>query len=131
MKLNKMHWFFNLVLVLAMAISVIGCQPQTPVATDAPAAAEEEEATVEEAAPATGEVQDVMSLDDLNAALGPMEKASKEYVIGAIVKTLVNEHWQQVKAGYEAAAADLGVKVEVVGADSEADLQQQLDFAET
>jgi ABC-type sugar transport system substrate-binding protein len=71
-----------------------------------------------------------MTLEEVDAMYGPV-KASKEYVIGAIVKTLVNEHWQQVKAGYEAAAKDLGVTVEVVAADSEADLGQQLDFAET
>jgi ABC-type sugar transport system substrate-binding protein len=71
-----------------------------------------------------------MSLDEVTAMYGEVA-ASKPYKIGAIVKTLVNEHWQEVKAGYEASAADLGVTVEVVAADSEADLAQQLDFAQT
>ncbi len=87
-------------------------------------------AAAEEAKPAA-ELKDVMTLDELEALYGPVPKPSKEYTIGGIVKTEVNEHWQEVKKGYLDAAAEFGVKVEVVGADSEADLQQQLDFAET
>jgi ribose transport system substrate-binding protein len=94
--------------------------PAAPAATTAPAAT---------AAPAAA-AADVMTFEQVEAKYGPV-KASKPYYVGAIVKTLVNEHWQQVKAGYEAAAKDLGVKVDVVAADSESSFGQQLDFAQT
>ncbi len=74
--------------------------------------------------------EELKTLEGIEAKYGPV-KASKEYLIGVVVKTLVNEHWQLMKAGYEAMAKDLGVKVEIVAADSEANLGQQLDFAQT
>jgi ribose transport system substrate-binding protein len=112
-------------LVIALLL-VAGC-----VAPAAAPAAPAQPAADATAAPAVeGAVPAVMSLDEVTAMYGEVTP-SREYKIGAIVKTLVNEHWQQVMAGYEDAAADLGVQVEVIAADSEADLAQQLDFAQT
>ncbi len=114
-----------LVMLLMAACVAPATAPAVPAgeaaadATAAPAAEGEEAA-----------VPAVMSLDAVTEMYGEVTP-SQEYHIGAIVKTLVNEHWQQVKAGYEDAAADLGVTVEVIAADSEADLSQQLDFAQT
>ncbi len=93
-------------------------QPKAEEAASAPAAEPTKEAAA--AAPAEGGTPESMSLEEVEKQFGAVPKPSKDYVIGGIVKTLVNEHWQQVKAGYEAAAKDFGVKVEVIGADSEA-----------
>lgn len=122
MTLRKVTLLVCLSVVLSLLVACVA-PAAAPAAPAAPAA--------EAAAPAAeSSVPAVMSLAEVDALYGELT-ASREYKIGAIVKTLVNEHWQQVKEGYLAAAADLGVTVEIVAADSEADLAQQLDFAQT
>jgi ABC-type sugar transport system substrate-binding protein len=123
--LRRISVVWSLLLVLGLLAACVApagapAAPAAPAAEPAPAAEGE----------AASDMPAVMTLEEVEAMYGEVT-ASQEYKIGAIVKTLVNEHWQQVKAGYEAAAADLGVTVEVVAADSEADLAQQLDFAQT
>lgn len=68
--------------------------------------------------------------DQLDKMLGPV-KASKRYTIGAIEKTLINEHWQEMAKGYQDEAKALGVNVEIGAARTEASLTEQLDLAET
>jgi ABC-type sugar transport system substrate-binding protein len=122
------------IILLLAACAAPAAAPAAPAeapAAEAPAAeSAATEAPAAEEPAAEGAVPAVMSLDEVTEMYGDVT-ASQPYKIGGIVKTLVNEHWQQVKAGYEAAAADLGVTVEIVAADSEADLAQQLDFAQT
>ncbi|HHV62063.1 MAG TPA: substrate-binding domain-containing protein [Firmicutes bacterium] len=72
-----------------------------------------------------------MTADELEKALGPVPKPSKHYRIGAIEKTLINEHWQEMKKGYEDAAKKYGITVEVGAVDTEQDLMKQLNLAET
>jgi len=67
----------------------------------------------------------------LQAWLGPVPEPSQAWRICAIEKTLINEHWQQMKQGYEEAAEEYGVEVEVQAARDEADLTGQLAIAET
>jgi len=76
---------------------------------------------------ATGQT---INSDQLEKTLGKV-KASKRYKIGAIEKTLINEHWQEMKRGYEDQAKALGVDVEVGAAKTESSLTEQLDLAET
>jgi ABC-type sugar transport system substrate-binding protein len=68
--------------------------------------------------------------DQLDKLLGPV-KASKHYTIGAIEKTLINEHWQEMAKGYQDEAKVLGVTVDVGAAKTESSLTEQLDLAET
>ncbi len=68
--------------------------------------------------------------DQLDKLLGPV-KASKRYTIGAIEKTLINEHWQEMAKGYQDEAKKLGVIVDIGAAKTEASLTEQLDLAET
>ena len=68
--------------------------------------------------------------DQLDKMLGPV-KATKRYTIGAIEKTLINEHWQEMAKGYQDEAKRLGVNVEIGAAKTEASLTEQLDLAET
>lgn len=67
---------------------------------------------------------------ELEEMLGPIPTPSEPWKICAIEKTLINEHWQQMKQGYEDAAAEYGVEVEVQAARDEADLTGQLAIAE-
>ncbi len=51
--------------------------------------------------------------------------------ISFIMKTLASEHWQFMKAGAEAAAADLGVTVDIGGPPSETSYDEQQNQIET
>lgn len=55
----------------------------------------------------------------------------KAYKIGAIEKTLINEHWQFMKEGYEDAAQYYGIEVEVGSVPTEADTAAQLALLES
>lgn len=68
---------------------------------------------------------------ELPKKLGNVPKASKKYKIGVVLKTLNNEHWQEMKKGYEDAAKKYGVNIEIQAAKDEGDLTGQLNLAET
>lgn len=59
------------------------------------------------------------------------ETPSDEAEIAIILKTLANPFWVDMKAGIEAEAANLGIKVDIYAAQSEDDLQGQLNLFET
>lgn len=56
---------------------------------------------------------------------GIIPAPSKVYRIGVMEKTLINDFWLDAKNGFEDAARDYGVKVEVFAAPTESDLQAQ------
>ena len=59
------------------------------------------------------------------------ETAEKEpYEISVVLKSLSIEYWNYVKAGCEAAAADLGVEVTVVGPSAESEIEAQVAMIE-
>lgn len=68
---------------------------------------------------------------ELESQLGPIPTPSSDYTVGAIMKTLINEHWQQMREGYLDRARELGVNIEVSAASSESALTEQLDLVET
>jgi ribose transport system substrate-binding protein len=78
-----------------------------------------------------GATTDRATAAELEEMLGPLPTPSQPWKICAIEKTLINEHWQQMKKGYEDAAAEYGVEVEVQASRDEADLSGQLAIAET
>lgn len=53
---------------------------------------------------------------------GVIPKPSKVWRIGVLEKTLINDFWLDCKNGYEQAAKDYGVEVEIHAAPSESDL---------
>lgn len=57
--------------------------------------------------------------------LGEIPTPSKEYRIGVLVKTLINDFWLDLANGYKDAAAEYGVKVDVYAAPSEGDILVQ------
>lgn len=50
--------------------------------------------------------------------------------VAVVLKTLASEYWGYVKTGCDAAAADLGVKVTVVGPGAESDIEGQVSMIE-
>ena len=101
-----MKKLFALFLAMIMALSLVACGGDT---------ASEETTTDDTAAEET-------TTDD-TAAAGDVE-------IAVVLKTLSSEYWGYVKAGCDAAAADLGVKVTVVGPGAESEIEQQVAMIE-
>ena len=59
------------------------------------------------------------------APLGVIPKPSKNYRIGVLEKTLINDFWMDLKNGYEDAAKEYGVQVDIYAAPSEGDILVQ------
>lgn len=98
-----MKKLFAMLLSLAMVLSLAACGGSTT-----------EETTTEE--PATEETGDAAATSDIEVAV--------------VLKTLSSEYWGYVKAGCDAAAADLGIKVNVVGPGAESDIEGQVSMIE-
>ena len=94
---------FALILALAMALSLVACGGSSKQEETKPA----ESTTTEAPAESTGDIE-----------------------IAVVLKTLASEYWGYVKAGCDAAAADLGVKVTVVGPGAESEIEQQVAMIE-
>jgi ABC-type sugar transport system substrate-binding protein len=58
-------------------------------------------------------------------------KADKPYKLLAVVKTLANEYWQTMQKGYEDAAQEKGVTIDVIAVPTEQDTEQQLNQLQT
>lgn len=99
-----MKKYLALILALVMSLSLVACGGNK---TEAPAKTEEPTKTEEPAAPAAGDVE-----------------------IAVVLKTLASEYWGYVKNGCDAAAAELGVKVTVVGPGAESEIEQQVAMIE-
>lgn len=67
----------------------------------------------------------------LMEALAPLPKPSNQYKIAALEITLANPFWVTVKDGYEAAAKEYGVQVDVLSAPKEDDVNSQLETLKT
>ena len=94
---------FALILTLAMVLSLAACG-----GGDAPASnSGGDQPSQGDAAPAGGDIE-----------------------VAVVLKTLASEYWGYVKTGCDAAAADLGVKVTVVGPGAESDIEGQVSMIE-
>ena len=74
-------------------------------------------------APASGNSDAQQPAQDAMAPAGDIE-------VAVVLKTLASEYWGYVKTGCDAAAADLGVKVTVVGPGAESDIEGQVSMIE-
>jgi D-allose transport system substrate-binding protein len=63
--------------------------------------------------------------------VGEIPKGTKPLRIGAVLITLANPYWVAMKEGYENAARELGVQIDVQAAPQENSLTAQLDILET
>ena len=99
-----MKKFFALLMAMAMVLSLAACGQK---AETKPAEESKPAESAEPAAPADGDIE-----------------------VAVVLKTLASEYWGYVKAGCDAAAADLGVKVTVVGPGAESEIEQQVAMIE-
>lgn len=67
----------------------------------------------------------------LEEALAPLPEKGTGVDVGAIESTLANSFWITMQEGYEDAAREWGVNVDVMATDSETDTQGQLDIMNT
>src|SRR6056297_240575 len=85
----------------------------------------EQEAEVEEiVSPRGGQIS------KFNPEFGKIPVPSKKWRIGVMEKSLINDFWLDVKNGYEDAAKDYGVEVEIFAAPTEGDLRAQANTLE-
>ena len=63
-------------------------------------------------------------------AENPAETPAGDVEIAVVLKTLASEYWGYVKNGCDAAAAELGIKVTVVGPGAESEIEQQVAMIE-
>jgi ABC-type sugar transport system substrate-binding protein len=75
----------------------------------------------QDATPAGG-----MSVEEIAAV-----KADQPYKLLAVVKTLSNEYWQTMERGYQDAAAEKGVTIDILSVPTEQDTEQQLNQLQT
>jgi D-allose transport system substrate-binding protein len=84
----------------------------------------EEDADEEIVSPRGGEVS------KFYPAFGEIPTPSKKWRIGVMEKSLINDFWLDVKNGYEDAARDYGVEIEIFAAPTESDLRAQANTLE-
>ena len=77
---------------------------------------------------ACGGTSEPTSAASTSGSADPAPAAQEELFIGVVTKSLADQHWALVKAGAEAKAKELGVKVSVTGPNSESDVQAQVDM---
>ena len=99
-----MKKFFALLMAMAMVLSLAACGQK---AETKPAEESKPAESAEPAAPADGDIE-----------------------VAVVLKTLASEYWGYVKAGCDAAAKDLGIKVTVVGPGAESDIEGQVAMIE-
>ena len=104
-----MKKFFALLLALVMSLSLVACGGSGSI-KDGTYTAQYKEPSHEENGGDTATASDVE--------------------IAVVLKTLASEYWGYVKAGCDAAAADLGVTVNVVGPGAESEIEQQVSMIE-
>ncbi|MEA5059835.1 MAG: substrate-binding domain-containing protein [Candidatus Pelethousia sp.] len=136
-----MKKLLSILLALAMMLS-FGCASAPaqeaaaePVATEDPAAmAQPAPAAEEETAGAlSATVQQLYA--DFDAAMeeqiGPMPETFADIKVGAVVISLTNAFWANMKDCYEAAGAEMGVAIDVQTGTTEGDTASQLDVLMT
>mgnify|MGYP000977731476 CR=1 FL=1 len=125
--MKKLSFVLLLVLVLALGALMCGCAPE-----QAPDSNAGDEANGDQDASfaITNELLKQAEQDMLEA-LAPLPEMGNGEKIGAIAFSMTNPFWVTVQDGYEDAAAEYGVTVDVVASPDEADEQGQADAMTT
>ncbi|CEP68612.1 Periplasmic binding protein-like I [Moorella glycerini] len=120
-----MRKFLAFALVFVLLIGIAGCSGKGGTANNNPQTANTQPpATVNNKAFKEAEAELLKSLQ-------PLPKASQKYKIAALLITLANPFWVTVKEGYEDAAREYGVTVDVMSAPKEDDVNSQLETLKT
>ena len=90
-----------IILAIVMVLSLVACGAKTEAPAQAPA-------------------------ENANAGA----EQTEDIEIAVVLKTLASEYWGYVKNGCDAAAAELGIKVTVVGPGAESDIEGQVSMIE-
>lgn len=118
--------FVALLLLVTMLLSVVGCaggnNEVQPDSEPAGSATEQNDSKNEAFKDAEQKLLD---------ALAPLPTPGKEYKVAALEITLANPFWVTVKEGYESAAKEYGVQVDVMSAPKEDDVNSQLEALRT
>lgn len=139
-----MKKYLSILLAIALIVCLFaGCGEAADEETAAPTASEVETvAQTESVAPETEEVIETEAasvVDELYAAvdealgaqLGEVPAPTGAEKIGAVVISLTNPFWVNMKNCYEAAAEELGITMDVQTGTTEGDTQSQLDVLMT
>ncbi|NSW83298.1 MAG: substrate-binding domain-containing protein [Syntrophothermus sp.] len=108
----------SLLLVLTMVISLSGCASRPEPVT---------EGKVQPISNAAFKEAEAKLLDSLE----PLPEKGKKYKLAALEITLANPFWVTMKQGYEDAAKEYGVEIDVLAAPKEDDINAQLDTLKT
>lgn len=128
-----------LLLASTMAFGLAACGSSGTDSTGASGdAAETTEETAEESAETeeSGEfnpdtAEDAMSIEELREKNGADVAVSSGWKLGVVEKSLSNEFWRTLSEGYEKAAADAGIEVEIKATTDENDETGQQTMTET
>lgn len=129
MKSKKIILCMGLAMVTAISV-LAGCQkeekPQEKVAAEKSQTEEKKEAVSETGKTALQEAE-----ERLFTMLEPLPEKGTNVKLGAIESTLANAFWLTMQEGYEDAAKEYGVNIEVKATAKEDDLMGQLEIMET
>ncbi|UNC90870.1 sugar ABC transporter substrate-binding protein [Candidatus Contubernalis alkaliaceticus] len=119
-----------MVLVTVLLFTFVGCQSSTDNnggSEDVQAEPVNDEETVDETPAESGNEAYLGAEAKLLEFLSPIPEVSSNYKIAALEITLANPFWVVMQEGYEAAAEEFGVEVDVMAAPKEDDVNSQLD----
>ncbi|MDR1193104.1 MAG: substrate-binding domain-containing protein [Peptococcaceae bacterium] len=121
----------SLALVALILISLSACggsPPQSGAQAGAAQSGAQSGAQAGGSAPSVGATAFEQANAELEAAIAPLPEKGTGVKIGAIESTLANSFWITMQEGYEDAAAEWGVEVDVMATESETDIQGQLNI---
>lgn len=122
---NKRFFYKFLAVILAvflLAVPLMGC------ANNAATKADHDKDAAAPAGASAGYEEAEAKLLEL---LAPLPEAGGDYKIAALLITLANPFWITMKEGYEAAAKEFGINVDVLSAPKEDDVNSQLEALQT
>ncbi|MGI6713338.1 MAG: substrate-binding domain-containing protein [Bacillota bacterium] len=117
-----MKKILSLLMTALILITLVGCSqtPEKPTTE-----AETQDKTAEEPVANSAFKEANKALEE---ALAPLPDKDTGVKIAAIESTLANSFWETMKEGYEAAAKEWGVTIDVMATDTETDTQGQLEI---
>ncbi|ATW27794.1 substrate-binding domain-containing protein [Candidatus Formimonas warabiya] len=124
--MKKVRLFFGMLFVCLFVLGAAGCGQ--------PAENQEEDNSTQETSAPEAQPTNAAFLDaqaKLEAALAPLPKKDTQAKLAALEITLANPFWVTMKEGYEAAAKEYGVTIDVMAAPKENDVNSQLETLKT